>query len=90
MTRNKIREISSPNSACLKAEFVPNNEPLDHLASLVTYAQDKGGHLEPHEVLALTAATIAAVESLFADIEQASKAAFQDAILETFLAHGSA
>jgi ABC-type branched-subunit amino acid transport system substrate-binding protein len=67
-----------------------NAAPLDRLATLVTYAQDKGGHLEPDEVLALAAAAKDAVESLFADIEQASKDGFQDAILEMFLAKGNA
>lgn len=72
-----------------QSDFKLNAAPQDRLANLVTYAQVKGGHLEPGEVLALAAAAKDAIESLFSDIEQANREALQEAVFETFLVKGN-
>lgn len=70
--------------------FVPNAEPLEILASLISQAQEKHGNIDPDEVLKLAAAAKDAIESLLSDMERAGRDALQEAALETLVATGNA
>jgi hypothetical protein len=83
-----VHQIRKP----INNDQIPNlsEEPLNKLAGLISAAQECEGYFEPDEVLELAAAAKEAVESLLSDIEQATREAFQDAVMETFLDKGNA
>lgn len=64
---------------------IESSQPLEDLATMIQYAEVHNGYINAEDVLILAATAREAIDSIWADLEQANRDAFQDAILETLL-----
>lgn len=70
--------------------IIETSEPLENLATMIQYALVHNGYIDAEDVLLLAETAREAIDSIWADLEQANRDALQDAILETFLDKGNA
>ena len=64
---------------------IEQSEPLENLYTMIQYAEVHNGYIDAEDVLILATVAREAINSIWADLEQANRDALQDAILETLL-----